>query len=445
MPFLTELDPRAKIKGSRDPLGFQPIWTGLGRNVVGNFTATTGSIRNFTTLLIGLHFAERAIQAGLADESERCNLFMRFEQIAAYSRHMSRTKDSGNGERILGITRVVKNWDQTNHKPYVSAKPTEQILSNQKIYGIWGLYTVASRRSRMVEESGHRLAPLGQDFVESQYLPRLQFGTRSRSSDLTRLITQNFTFEPKVKHQQIAKALSQVLAPSLTATERQIYYQQFLLGDPGYEKNPTHGKQQTLWHTWQAMHQKDAQAWKREFNYEELIELTRTARALQKDGLAQSLQNILDIEPLLSCLNQVFLFSINRKGSTVKEVADVLRNRWGLTLNHIQSDAIEALESQLADEIRLGTKQAKLLGKLAKLLRAGAYEEAIESVFQQNALVMRDRGGAAWVELKNNKIDVRLRSEIPELASAEKLPILWTNPYFLNTMKNIGATLEGYV
>jgi len=30
MPFLTELDSRAAIKGSRDPLGIQQIWTGLG-------------------------------------------------------------------------------------------------------------------------------------------------------------------------------------------------------------------------------------------------------------------------------------------------------------------------------------------------------------------------------------------------------------------------------
>ncbi len=31
MPFLTALDSRAKIKGSRDPLGIQPIWTRLRR------------------------------------------------------------------------------------------------------------------------------------------------------------------------------------------------------------------------------------------------------------------------------------------------------------------------------------------------------------------------------------------------------------------------------
>jgi hypothetical protein len=35
VPFLTDLDPQAAIKGSRDPLGLQTIWVRLGRHVVG--------------------------------------------------------------------------------------------------------------------------------------------------------------------------------------------------------------------------------------------------------------------------------------------------------------------------------------------------------------------------------------------------------------------------
>ena len=52
--FLTELDPRAKIRGSRDPLGIQAIWAGLGQEVIGNLTTVTDSVRGFTTLLVGL-------------------------------------------------------------------------------------------------------------------------------------------------------------------------------------------------------------------------------------------------------------------------------------------------------------------------------------------------------------------------------------------------------
>ena len=60
-PFLTDLDSRAAVKGSRDPLGIQQIWTGLGRNVIGNLTTVSNSVRDFTTLLLGYYFAAQLV------------------------------------------------------------------------------------------------------------------------------------------------------------------------------------------------------------------------------------------------------------------------------------------------------------------------------------------------------------------------------------------------
>jgi hypothetical protein len=37
-PFFTAIDPDARIKGSRDPLGFEALWTTLGREIIGNLT-----------------------------------------------------------------------------------------------------------------------------------------------------------------------------------------------------------------------------------------------------------------------------------------------------------------------------------------------------------------------------------------------------------------------
>ena len=44
VPFLTDVDPQAAIKGSRDLLGVQTIWARLGRNVIGNLTPVTTSV-----------------------------------------------------------------------------------------------------------------------------------------------------------------------------------------------------------------------------------------------------------------------------------------------------------------------------------------------------------------------------------------------------------------
>src|SRR3954465_8035498 len=83
-PFLTEIDPQAAVKGSRDPLGVQPIWSRMGRHVVGNLTTVTTSLRSFTTLILGYYFAER-----IADEEQGDGdlaAFLRWEQLAAYAR-----------------------------------------------------------------------------------------------------------------------------------------------------------------------------------------------------------------------------------------------------------------------------------------------------------------------------------------------------------------------
>jgi hypothetical protein len=83
-PFLTDLDSRAQVKGSRDPLGAQSVWTRFGRHVVGNLTTVTNSVRDFTILLLGYYFAER-VAAELAPGSELAT-FLKWEQLAAYAR-----------------------------------------------------------------------------------------------------------------------------------------------------------------------------------------------------------------------------------------------------------------------------------------------------------------------------------------------------------------------
>ena len=83
-PFLTDLDSRAAVKGSRDPLGIQAIWTRLGRHVVGNLTTVSTSVRDFTTLLLGYYFAEKV--ADVEGPGLDLATFLKWEQLAAYAR-----------------------------------------------------------------------------------------------------------------------------------------------------------------------------------------------------------------------------------------------------------------------------------------------------------------------------------------------------------------------
>ena len=52
-PFLSALDSRAAVKGSRDALGAGRIWIPLGRQVVGNVNTVAHSVRDYTTTMLG--------------------------------------------------------------------------------------------------------------------------------------------------------------------------------------------------------------------------------------------------------------------------------------------------------------------------------------------------------------------------------------------------------
>jgi hypothetical protein len=46
--FFTAEDERARIRGSVDPLGLLPVWSAFGRDIVGNLTTVSNSVRGFS-------------------------------------------------------------------------------------------------------------------------------------------------------------------------------------------------------------------------------------------------------------------------------------------------------------------------------------------------------------------------------------------------------------
>jgi hypothetical protein len=164
-PFFTDLDSRAAVKGSRDPLGQMSIWTRFGRHVVGNLTTVSSSLRDFTVLILGLWCVERAIEEG-STESDLA-LFLKFEQLAGYARIAK-----GDRRPFRGVERVRQRLAE-GPRVTLSAERAHQILGNQKIYGLWGLYTVPGRSSGMVTGTPPRLTPLARQLVEREYVGAL--------------------------------------------------------------------------------------------------------------------------------------------------------------------------------------------------------------------------------------------------------------------------------
>src|SRR5437773_5073877 len=153
MPFLTDLDERAKVKGSRDPLGLVPIWSRFGREVVGNLTTVSNSVRGFTTLLIGLYFAEEIQEIERGEGQSTLDLFLKFEQLAGYAR-VRAYGDRG----VRGIRRVQTRLAESK-RIRITAAQDGQILSNQKVYGLWRLFSMPARASALLLPREHQLQP----------------------------------------------------------------------------------------------------------------------------------------------------------------------------------------------------------------------------------------------------------------------------------------------
>jgi hypothetical protein len=217
-PFLTEIDPQAAIKGSRDPLGVQPIWTRLGRRVVGNLTTVSVSVRDFTTTILGYYFAERVANEEVADGD--LAVFLRWEQLSAYARG-----GINNDWEFRGTERAKKNFN-AGGKLRLGTDSAALILSDQKTYGLWGLYSVASRSSSLLAGDPTRVTPIVRKFIEGEYLSTLSGKGRGDASAIVSVLARKSPeLRPLDRDRPLFQAVGKALRRKLSSSERDFYRQ----------------------------------------------------------------------------------------------------------------------------------------------------------------------------------------------------------------------------
>ena len=128
--------------------------------------------------MLGYYFAERvAEETGASDD---VNVFLRWEQLAAYAR------GGGNNDWVFrGTERTKKNWDESD-RIRLATDSGSLILSDQKTYGLWGLYSVPSRSSGLVEGHPTRLTDEARRFVEDNYVTVLDGKAKGRAVEGSR-------------------------------------------------------------------------------------------------------------------------------------------------------------------------------------------------------------------------------------------------------------------
>ncbi len=136
--YFSKEDPDYSIKGSRDPLGFQVIWQHQGRKLIPFISTVSTNLVDFQILCLAHYFW------GKEPDKRFAAYFLRFEQLMAYVR-IKINKEAG----FNGIDRVKQKIKDKN-KVYVSNTKEDEILSNQRAYGIWGKYSRPFREIRFL-------------------------------------------------------------------------------------------------------------------------------------------------------------------------------------------------------------------------------------------------------------------------------------------------------
>ena len=415
VPFFTALDPDARI-GSRDPLGFEQLWTALGRQVVGNLTTVTRSIRQFSTLLFGFYFADRGSEM-LGDGVEFLPAFLRFEQLAAYARF--HCYDETVHSEIRGIRAVKRNVVDCRRRPWLSSRRQRQILSDQKTYGLYGLFRTAARSSGLLRaKDGKRLSPRAIEHVEQR------FKAAGFTAKLQDQIVRSITRDTQIDLQSdIVRAVAQLLRPELDPAEVQFYGSHLVRGD--YLNEPL-DVQRRLWEVLETVNRNGGFHWADEFSMGELIACADEARQRGDDELAEKLDRIRRAEQLLGAAEMLYGYLLNQDNQDIGRVVAVMRQNCG--------------ELPWLDVCGIGfAAWNERLGRLAGCLRSGDYETAGQLLIEQNKEVMRERGGSAWIVLKGNCLEVRLQGESNDLPEAEDLSNPWAHTYFLGALKRVGA------
>lgn len=427
--FLTEVDSRAKIKGSRDPLGLVPLWGHFGREVVGNLTTVSNSVSGFKTLLLGYYFSQAVQERAGGGGEDRIKLFLKFEQLAAYSR--ARAGDTAN---IRGIDRVNKNL--TEHtKVRISATQGDQILSNQKVYGLWGLFSTPARSSSLVERDEPILTKEARRFTEDAYIRRLGPEVTRAIVELVRARSVEFHLDGR--HRTIREAISGLFVRP-TAAEQQFFEEYLLAGGPN---DVTEGRQRTL-----ANLMRDLPP-QRPFDRWALRELVRKCgrRTSGTSGpLAERLRKIDAIESVLVAASTAFRFLLARNGQTVSGVAREIRNSWKPAFAFINTAAIERLRLDINSGCGDPTLTDSWMG-IAGSLASGDFEKLLRHLLACNERVTTNRNGSSpWVRCgPTGKLEVRFRDEAGILAERSVLADAWQNNYFLDPLKAVLDELRG--
>jgi hypothetical protein len=405
--FLSLLDDRAKPKGSRDPLGFEMVWTFFGRRVVGNLTTITSSLENFSVALLGFHWAnELALNISEEDKPKKIREnFLKYEQIAAYLRYYENSKS------IMGITRVTDRINNDAKLIYLGLGSNEQILSDQTGYGLWGFYSNALKDTDLIKGNERYLTEKGLSLAS-------RFENNLNKDIFFNWINGNSVAKSELK--SVSKKYMKAIHNEELVND---LFEKLMIGG---EKEKI---QEDLWYLTKSI------AKNKHFpdSVEDFINAIK-AHAKNNSALLDRLQEIEQVERVLVAINNIFNYCQRHDGTELSEVLTNIKK---------QSYNYDYLPSKLPEQ---KFPRRDYIERILQFLRKGDDESVLKEIFVLNKVVMEQRNGAPWIELENGKkLRVRVKNEKSSLLSQQdrQLETHWDYDYFLGAYLAIAKSRFG--
>jgi len=383
MYFLSALDPNYRIKGSRDPLGFQSLWAAAGHKAIKHLSTVSSNLNDFMILCYGIYFY------GDRDPRGFIRFFIKFEQVCAYARRIHNKETSFNGIEFI-------NKKVTDNKFYISLKDT--ILSNQRAYGIYGKYIRPLRDMKITEDE--QFSSIIEKSISKTDKNALSTLLSKLLKDVdTRIVFQRDDLIP------IAALLSKV------TDEEQQLYSAYILKSPG-DDHPQNNLYEVI--------KNNTEITQATFQLHQIIQSILSTQEID-EALKNALINIDYTDKVLHPLNLIFTHLLSRSIWTEDEIKaePIFRNLSGKVNYDFHDETMRGLNEMLAHPI------LELVGK----------------IIDRNEEVSKARGNKAWIEKERNTYRI-LYGENGRQISEIDTDTGYGFTYFLNNYLHLFKQIE---
>lgn len=287
MYFFSETDPNYRIKGSRDPLGFQSLWAAAGHKAVAHLSTVSGNLRDFMILAYANYFY------GKRPESYFLNFFLKFEQVCAYARKLYLPPEGFNGIDFV-------NKKKEDYTFYISLKPSDTLLSNQRAYGIYGKYI------RPTRDMGFTQAENFNKVMEQSL-------SKTNKSAVLGIVEQLLHPDPDKRVEITRDELEPIadLIRDTSAAEKELY-RNYILKVPD-----SNHSQNNLYH----LVNNNKSIATGEFNLHATIQVLQKQDDISPE-LSNALENIRNTDKVLLPLNRGFMHLLSQSQWTEKQIAN---------------------------------------------------------------------------------------------------------------------------